>query len=330
MNLEPKVKTAIDAESPHSSPQLIPVTDQRKMFLNLPDEMIVHMCHYMDSYTLLKFGRCSSRLYNIVCSPEVWRRLLKGIEDFREAKVRMLMLFARKGDFLNMMTEVLREISTRNMFTKGEDKVMLKVTIGGWCEAKTYDLCSDALRRLYMVEWESALVVPGGATMIVNEVKEFEGSKHPEIYTSDLGNHMRVQQSEVDLDSFEVKKFGSHWDSLVILRKCKTWLIHEFNLGNWRQSDNWTDDVVQRHWKYLASIADGGSIKMLLLGIRRSDSQSIYREIIGSLRKIWEISDNMKITFDDRSNIILRGGRNNENRDEHWQQLMEALQLGVS
>merc|ERR1712001_679345 len=110
---------------------------------------------------------------------------------------------------------------------------------------------------------------------------------------------------------------------LVILGKCKTWLIHEFNLGNWRQSDNWTVDVVQRHWKYLASIADGGSIKMLLLGIRRSDSQSIYREIIGSLRKIWEISDNMKITFDDRSNIILRGGRNNENRDEPWQQLME-------
>ena len=320
----------MNPESTHHSPWLMPFAGQRNMFTYLPGEVIVHMCRYMDTYTLLKFGRCSSRLYNIVCSPEVWRRLLRGIEDYSEAKVRMLMLFARKGDFLNMMTEVLREISTRNMFTKGEDKVMLKVTIGGWCEAKTYDLCSDALRRLYMVEWESALVVPGGATMIVNEVKEFEGSKHPEIYTSDLGNHMRVQQSEVDLDSFEVKKFGSHWDSLVILRKCKTWLIHEFNLGNWRQSDNWTDDVVQRHWKYLASIADGGSIKMLLLGIRRSDSQSIYREIIGSLRKIWEISDNMKITFDDRSNIILRGGRNNENRDEHWQQLMEALQLGVS
>ena len=182
-----------------------------------------------------------------------------------------------------------------------------------------------------MVESESTQVVPGGARIIVNEVKEFEGSKLKEGgYTTDLSNHMRVQQSEVDLDSFEVKKFGSHWDSLVILRKCKTWLIHEFDLGNWREFEDWTVDVVQRHWKYLASIADGGSIKMLLWEIRRSDSQSIYREIIGSLRKIWEISDNMKITFDDRSNIILRGGRNNENREEHWQQLMEAFQLGVS
>ena len=313
-----------------NSPWLVPSAGQPKMFLNLPDELIVHMCTYMDSYTLLKFGRCSSRLYSAVCSPGVWRRLLRGIEDFREAKVRMLMLFARKGDFLNMMTEVLREIATRNMFTKGEDKVMLKVTIGGWCEAKTYDLCSDALRRLYMVEWESALVVPGGARMIVNEVKEFEGSKHPEIYTSDLGNHMRVQQSEVDLDNFEVKKFGGHWDNLVILRKCKTWMINEFFMVNWRDPNRRTVDVVQRHWNYLASIADGGNIKMLLLEIRRSDTQSIYKGIVGSVRKVWEIADNMKITFDDRSNVLLRAGRNNEKRDEHWQQLMEALQLGVS
>ena len=32
-------------------------------------------------------GRSSSRLYNVVCSPEVWRRLLWGIEEFSEAKV---------------------------------------------------------------------------------------------------------------------------------------------------------------------------------------------------------------------------------------------------
>ena len=68
----------------------------------LPDELVVHMCRYMDSYSLLKFGRwgenincpccenlarSSSRLYNVVCTPEVWRRLLRGIEDFTEAKV---------------------------------------------------------------------------------------------------------------------------------------------------------------------------------------------------------------------------------------------------
>ena len=146
-----------------NSPWPVPSAGQPKMFLNLPDELIVHMCTYMDSYTLLKFGRCSSRLYSAVCSPGVWRRLLRGIEDFRAAKVRMLMLFARKGDFLNMMTEVLREIASRNAFSKGEDKVRLSCTIGGWSAAETYELRSNALRRLHMVEEESALVVPRGA-----------------------------------------------------------------------------------------------------------------------------------------------------------------------
>ena len=31
--------------------------------------------------------RSSSRMYNMVCTPEVWRRLLKGIEEFTDAKV---------------------------------------------------------------------------------------------------------------------------------------------------------------------------------------------------------------------------------------------------
>ena len=32
-------------------------------------------------------ARSSARLYNIVCTPLVWKRLLRGIEDFTEAKV---------------------------------------------------------------------------------------------------------------------------------------------------------------------------------------------------------------------------------------------------
>ena len=32
-------------------------------------------------------ARSSSRLYNIVCTPLVWKRLLRGIEDFTKAKV---------------------------------------------------------------------------------------------------------------------------------------------------------------------------------------------------------------------------------------------------
>jgi len=299
------------------------VGNKRNMFTYLPDEVIVHMCCYMDTYSLLKFGRCSSRLYSMVSSPEVWRTLLRGIEEFTEAKVRMLMLFARKGDFLNMMTEVQREIASRHIFSKGEDKVRVKVTIGGWREAKTYDLRSDALKRMYMIEWESALVVAGGARIIVNEVQEFEGSRSAETYIfSDLSNHVKIQQSKMDY--FEVKKFGGHWNNLDILKKCKRWLVYEFFMVNWREP-GLTVDHVQRHWRYLASSADCGIIKMLLLERRMPDTQSIYEGILESVRKVWEISQHVQIIFEDRTKIQLRGGRNNENCDENWRDLMAAL-----
>ena len=39
------------------SPWLMPVAGKENLFNYLPDELIVYICHYMDSYTLLKFGR---------------------------------------------------------------------------------------------------------------------------------------------------------------------------------------------------------------------------------------------------------------------------------
>ena len=34
---------------------------QGNMFNYLPDELVVHMCRYMNSYSLLKFGRYSDK-----------------------------------------------------------------------------------------------------------------------------------------------------------------------------------------------------------------------------------------------------------------------------
>jgi len=298
----------------------MPANGQGNMFNCLPDELVVHLCRYMDSYSLLKFGRSSSRLYNAVCTPEVWRRLLRGIEDFTEAKVRMLMFFANKGDFLYMMTEVLREIASRNLFSAGHDIVRVRVTIEGWCVAKTYDLCSDALKRLLMVEEES------GARMILKEVKEFEGSKHAEYCRprtlSSIGDHVKMQQGEVGY--FEVGQFRGHWDNLHILRKSQKWLIHEFYMADWFVHQLTTDQV-KRHWRYLANSAAGGQIKMLLMS--QNTGQPIYEEIFESVRKVWEIADCVKIKLEDKSQIVMNGGRSGENRDESWPEFKAALQL---
>ena len=51
------VPTAAMNLKPHKSPCLMPASGQGNMFNYLPDELVVHMCGYMDSYSLLKFGR---------------------------------------------------------------------------------------------------------------------------------------------------------------------------------------------------------------------------------------------------------------------------------
>ena len=39
------------------SPWPMPAAGQGNLFNYLPDELVVHICCYMDSYSMLKFGR---------------------------------------------------------------------------------------------------------------------------------------------------------------------------------------------------------------------------------------------------------------------------------
>jgi len=290
------------------------------MFDYLPDEVVVHLCHYMDSYSLLKFGRSSVRLYNLVCTPLVWRRLLRGIADFTVSKVRMLMFFANRGDSLYKMTEVLREIASRNLFSVGHDIVRVRVTIEGWCASKTYDLCAGALQRLLMVEEES------GARMILKEVKEFEGSRQQDqsmigvLYF--IGEHVKMQQEKVGY--IEMGELRGHRESLHILRKSRKWLIHEFDMVP-VPCDQLTVDHVNQHWRYLANSVAGGQIKMLI--ISQIAIQPIYEEILDSVRKVWEISDNVKVKLEDKSQVVRIGGRGAKNREESWQEFKAVVQL---
>ena len=232
----------------------------------------------------------------------------------------MLKFFANRGDSLNMMTEVLREIASRNLFTAGQHIVRVRVVIEGWCAAKTYDLCAEILKRLIMVEEES------GARMLLKEVKEFEGSKDENMPLTWIGVHVKMQQDEVGY--FEVRQFSGHLDNLHILRKSQKWFIHEFFMSNLRPVNQLTVDQVdqmKRHWRYLAKSTAGGQIKMLML--RQNAGQSFYDEILESVRKVWEISDNVKVKLEDQSQVVRRGGRIGENREESWQEFRAVLQL---
>ena len=242
----------------------------------------------------------------------------------------MLMFFAKRGDFLCMMTEVLREIVLRHPFSEGRDIVRVKVRIGGWCDAKTYDMDTDAMGRLFMVEKES------GARMLLTEVKEFEGSRNsPRMRDSNsffnrkltfgrIGDHMNIQQG--DIDRLELSEFTGSWELLHILRKSNSWLIKEFYFADWF-THQLSLDQMQRHWVYLAESADGGEIKMLLMDAWRVGMWPALQVVLEQVRKVWEITHKVTVRKpEDRSTVELRAGRSDGNPEEKWQQFTNALQ----
>ena len=227
------------------------------------------------------------------------------------------MFFAKRGDSLHMMTGVLREIASRNFFSAGHDIARVRVTIEGWCVAKTYDVCAEALKRMVMVEVES------GARMILKEVKVVEGSDHEQYcIIGSIRDHVKMQQDEVEY--FELDKLSGNWNNLHILRKSQKWLIHKFYMADWVDREL-TVDQVKRHWRYLANSAAGGQIKMLMLC--QNAGQPVYEDTLESVRKVWEISDNVKVKLEDKSQVERRGGRSGENREESWQEFRAVLQL---
>ena len=102
----------------------------------------------MDADTLLAVGRANVRLYKLVCNQEVWRWLLKGIENFTAERLQELRVFVKKAKKSEeMRQEVLREAAHRlkkEFVHHGESWGLLgtmSVSIQGW--GKPYILETD-------------------------------------------------------------------------------------------------------------------------------------------------------------------------------------------
>ena len=108
---------------------------------------MIHLLLHLPPSTLLTVGRTSKRLYQLVCKREVWRWLLKGIEDFTEERLQELNVFVKKAESEEMRQEVLREAAHRlkkEFVHHGESWGLLgtmSVSIQGW--GKPYILETD-------------------------------------------------------------------------------------------------------------------------------------------------------------------------------------------
>ena len=108
----------------------------------LSDEQVLPLLLTMDSETLLQVGKSSPRLYSLVCDRQVWRHLLKEVDDLDQEQVEELVdfwlgpncdiklcsygLFGIRGS-LGMMSEVLREAARRFVFLTGAVKLTIAI-----------------------------------------------------------------------------------------------------------------------------------------------------------------------------------------------------------
>ena len=134
-----------------------------------------------------------------------------------------------------------------------------------------------------------------------------------------IGDHLKFQESEVDY--LDVGQFRGHLDNMQILRKSAKWQVGELCMADYFVHQL-SMDQVKRHWRYLAKSAEGGHIKMLLMNV----VLPIYEEVGDSVRKVWEISDSVKLKAEDKSITLVRGGWGRGNDNEGWEEFRQALQ----
>merc|ERR1719450_1046634 len=62
----------------------------------LSDEQLLPILMHLDVDTLLHCGRTSSRLFQLVCDPEIWKRVFKQTEDFTKERLKKLVIFCTR------------------------------------------------------------------------------------------------------------------------------------------------------------------------------------------------------------------------------------------
>ena len=118
----------------------------------------------MDPDTILNCGRASPRLYSLVCSREVWRHLLTGVE-FTKERLEELVIFGKglfevKGIEIKgspeIMPEVVKEAArrfasvSRDEYTKHQPMVSIAIQ-GCWGTPVTFDMLGNHLEELTRV-----------------------------------------------------------------------------------------------------------------------------------------------------------------------------------
>ena len=283
----------------------------------------------MEPETLLNCGKANRRLHHLVGDKQVWRSLLKGVEDFTEEGLEELVKFVGAKGSSEMKTEVVKEVASRfdiynpaarhDSYICGKKGEMcmqtslfkVKVSIEEWGDApSTFDIGGEGhLRELIRV----AQAV--GSMFTIKEVKTFEEvpphMHWPEGIKTSAMIAKHVERQAGRLDKLEVSAYVRLWDApsrhhqeifFPLLGASKARKIQCLHIE--------PDCPEELSWTALAKNPATGHIVSLKFRIFKGKGKRANKE---DVRAVWEITGRLVVhtygydPMDDQ--IQIRGGK---------------------
>ena len=265
----------------------------------------------LDPDSLLALGKCSKRLFRLVCDQEVWRRLVGGIPEFNLERLKVLGEFAAKSDTRqDMIAEVLKRRASElanQVCTEGITPLscqVYQVTLRIKNFPDTYKLYSCQFEKFIEV-----VEVMGSSTLAMREslqpfpcseevVKAMESSPFSilEFLSENMFNcplgwiAIHVERQEDLVVKFRIGAMllysegegegGQDTSFFTIVKRSQRWEV-----GN----------LVCEHgsnWAPVASFASTGDIVRLDFDTDAGGLKKVKKE---DARKIWEISGGIRV-----------------------------------
>ena len=288
--------------------------------LSLTDDQILPLLLRLGPVTLVNYAKAHPRLHGLVCEPQVWRWLLRGIPEFSAEKLEELVLLGAKKD-PSLMQEILREVASR-LTADDESGMKLTLNIKAW----------DAEKRveIYSFSWEHIVTVADAvkANFTIVEVQAVNFSR----FFRAILNFVRLQGVKLDkleLDSINlpelfmphslapelIPNLGHIFSSLLGL--CKKWKI-----GNVVMANTGSLMDIENYWSFLARNTATGHIGTLrcssLRALPKIEEGKPFAE---DVRNVWEISEEV-IVFKG----TIKGGRGGAlDPVAEWKLLMDQM-----
>ena len=234
---------------------------------------------------------------------QVWRHLLKGVENFTDKKLQELVEFGKtEGSFDMMGSEVVKEVASRFKILLPVPEIFskVKVSIQGWGAPATFEMNGNHLRELMRVAREvgskfNIKEVFGRPyhhslkliTMLVDE-QQWRGEEGP----------LKLELPFVKLNLYDLYDFSKPDPVLSLLKASQVWKIRVLSIP----ALMWTCTM----WSALAQSAATGHIDTIKVFVNNCQFKlTVQKE---DVKAVWKITKKIEVFGNPAGSVIQIGG----------------------